>query len=64
MNPERNIYKQRPQAFDRISAPVYMDRCRWKCFGWHPYQCSRKAVVKLDGYGFCKQHAKMWKERG
>jgi len=56
------IYKHMPGRFMHRSTPVDMSSCRWRCFAkWYPYQCSRKSVEELDGYGFCKQHAKMWR---
>lgn len=33
---------------------------RW----FHSYQCARKAVDMVEGYGLCKQHAKLARIRG
>lgn len=42
----------------RDRTPVDLAKCRKRMFGsWHADQCSRRAVVEEDGYGWCKQHA-------
>ena len=39
---------------------VDLERCRYSVFDiWSSYQCSFKRKVDIDGYGFCRRHAKI-----
>lgn len=47
---------------ERWKIGVVKGNCRysvWASTDWHSHQCTRKATEIVEGYGFCKQHAKI-----
>ena len=47
------------------AARVDLERCRHEVYGFPSWkQCTKKGVVEIEGYLFCKQHAKMILQKG
>lgn len=64
MSLEFHVYVQR----DRHRPQVDRSRCRIRVYDrWRidvvGRKCCNKAVVRVDGYGLCRQHAKQYKPK-
>jgi hypothetical protein len=48
----------------RMGFTISTERCRYSVWqDFSNYQCTRKAKIFINDYGFCKQHAKKIQER-
>ena len=56
------------EPLNKFRAPRNPNKCAYQVgddehLTTHFRQCSRKIVVRIDGFGFCRQHAQMIQTR-